>query len=95
MKKRGKIGKSFPQPREVGKANKPKAKRELSTAEDRAAEDLTIIREIDESDVDLPYGQGDWIDKCLKQLAQKQPLNEADRDKADIMIFFIRQLSDD
>lgn len=44
--------------------------------------DLELIHEIDDSEVELPYGIGDWIERCLDQLAAGKPLTDRDRRKA-------------
>ena len=61
---------------------------------EQLALDIELINEIDETDVELPYGTCDWLEFQLLMLAGGEPLGERVRKKAEALIGFIRRKSE-
>lgn len=55
--------------------------------------DLEIVREIDESEVDLPEGMADFVETCLRQVENGEPLTEAAWRKAMALLIYVRRNS--
>ena len=58
--------------------------------------DLELIYEIDNADVDLPFGVGDWIEDCLNHLEGGEELSSVNRKRAERLLSkFVRRSNDD
>ena len=65
------------------------------SAEDTPMQDREMINEIDESDLDLPIGVGDWLESCLSKLDNGNCLSVADRHRAAALLSYVRRQSED
>lgn len=53
--------------------------------------DMKMIREIDDSSVDFPYGVGDFIEDCLRQLEIGKPLTPQQRTRAKKLLLVVKK----
>jgi hypothetical protein len=52
--------------------------------------DLERVRQIDEADVDLPYGESDFIEECLVRLNEGKALTEQARGRLRALLEYVR-----
>jgi len=56
--------------------------------------DLTLIQRIDDADVDLPFGESDFIEQCLIRLLKKaRPLSARSRVRARALLGLVQNAS--
>ena len=55
--------------------------------------ELEMIREIDDSDVDLPEGVADFIEECLTRVEKGKPLTAKARRKVQVLLNYVRRKS--